>query len=365
MRRALPLLLLVVFLAGCGSGAVRAGWRSRCVVLKAVPPTTGHITAKEMARARYLISERLDEPWNDSKANVTRVGADEIVVDARGADATGAALRATVLRRGQLEIFDLEAALAPPSIKHGTPAPFTSLYRLLSTARPTSGEPSAYYLFKPEKTAAGTVWTTKRGPTPTRSELLAPFRGTPPAGWAVRSVPAGLEVVRCARACPGTGWSRWIPRSRSARFRPYWYLFQLPAAVPPRWREGFSITTNGGRIVGVVLGLSQKGSRAFKQITRAEYDRGREIAGRHRHPGQLNLDLAQHFAIVFDGRLMATPWIDYTDTRLARGTRTPDPFTPKRSSYRTPDELSQVANAGPLPYAFRTVPAPSCPQAAA
>src|SRR4029077_21133679 len=139
----------------------------------------------------------------------------------------------------------------------------------------------------------------------------------------VLKVPANTEPVSCQVAsagCPGTGSNG---RSKSGE---YWYLFKLPPALTGKDLVESGITADVDPNTGspiVTLQFTGHGSDEFKRITELEYNRGRVNAGA---AGQLNshdpntiATYSGHNAIVLDGELKETPYIDYTDSTLSQG----------------------------------------------
>ena len=69
----------------------------------------------------------------------------------------------------------------------------------------------------------------------------------------------------------------------------------------------------------MLLGFTSHGAHEFQQITKAEYQRGKIAATIGGQPGSLQPQFEQHNAIVLDGILQSTPYIDYTDASLQNG----------------------------------------------
>ena len=117
----------------------------------------------------------------------------------------------------------------------------------------------------------------------------------------------------------------------------------------------------------MTLQFSGHGSKEFKRITEAEYKRGRVNAGQ---AGQLNPQgssatqqsvinqYSEHNAIVLDGQLIQTPYIDYTDTSLSQGIVGNAQITEPNTSTATRTAL--VLQSGSLPYSFKRVKLTSC-----
>ncbi len=220
------------------------------------------------------------------------------------------------------------------------------------------GTPQGYYLFKTvkknvtEKVKGKNVTKTQithkliQGDPPfgalTKKQLLQPYKnGQQPPDTQILAIPANREPVWCKGAgnCPGAGVNGTSTDGK------YWYLFKY---TPPFTKaDGTVVNPNGPpELTGkdlvesgitqdvdpntgqpiVTLQFTNHGSAEFKAITQAEYNRGRLNAG---GANQLNPtgpnaqsiinQYAGHNAIVLDGQLRETPYIDYTDPSLSPG----------------------------------------------
>ena len=104
----------------------------------------------------------------------------------------------------------------------------------------------------------------------------------------------------------------------------------------------------------MTLQFTRHGSQEFRRITQAEYDRGRVDAGL---AGRLTAQAANvisryagHNAIVLDGRLEETPYIDYTDPVLSQGIVGNAQITEPNSA--AANRTALVLQTGSLPYSF-------------
>ena len=322
--RALLLLAFVLLLVGCGSSSRR----SCSVVLRAVPAKGQQITATGMRTAQQIVENRVGGLGVSSPQ--VSVHGDEIVIQYGGSHAP-ADLPKTLSMTGQLEIFDFEPSLAPPSVSaNQQPTPLPSLYKLLEAVqnRADRSSPQAYYLF-----GTKAPHSVVQGPASTLEQLLTPYKGgKQPAHTVVLKVPANTEPVRCGRpaVCPGA------ESSVTSTTGSYWYLFKdFPASAqhpngPPQLtgkdlvESGISadVDANPGEPI-VTIKLTRHGSQAFQRITKAEYNRGRVNAGEAGQLGATNQTTiaayAGHNAVVLDGELEETPYIDYTDQALSQG----------------------------------------------
>ena len=210
-------------------------------------------------------------------------------------------------RQGSLAFYDLEADLAAVSTNGYLARASKRLDRLLARARAESGATGT----------GGFVLVDSRGqmvgsPAPRRG-LLVRKRGAK-----VLSLPAHTTVVSCAGStgCPGA-------RSDKGTF---YYLFQyypgragdpIPELTghdlePSSIKAGESSQGQGDV---VLLAFRGDGNRKFREITETEAARGQALADASGEGGSNGVDTvlryAQHFAIVLDGELESSPYIDY------------------------------------------------------
>src|SRR5262249_30890713 len=144
-----------------------------------------------------------------------------------------------------------------------------------------------------------------------------------------------------------------------------WYLFKLPPALTGGdLVESGTVATvdpNTGQSI-VTLQFTGHGSKEFQRITEAEYNRGRISAGL---AGQLNTTnqntiatYAGHNAIVLDGELEETPYIDYADPSLSQGIVGNAQIT--EPSIEAAKRTAFVLQSGSLPYIFKRVGVSNC-----
>src|SRR6476659_2963063 len=150
------------------------------VVLKAVPPKNHKITPEDLDRSVSIMRNRVDK-LGVSSPEIRKQGSNQIVIQLAGIHNPEQAA-AIIGSTAELELYDLETALVPPSVTlSGTPVATTNLYDLLSRVQASAkkGTPSGYVLFKPvkvttttgkgkkKKTKTTVVWVKKAGPTTT------------------------------------------------------------------------------------------------------------------------------------------------------------------------------------------------------
>jgi SecD/SecF fusion protein len=353
------------------------------VVLRAVPDKGQTINAQQMNVAQQIMTSRVDK-LGVSSPNVAVQGGNEIVIQLAGVHDPAKAAQ-IIGSTGQLQFFDFEKDLASPTVNQGVPAPYGSLYTLLKSVQSDAnkGQPAAYFLFKPKTTTqkvktkvkgktvtkpkTTTVWKKVQGPDFTLKQLLQDTGGKQPAGTQVLKVPAHRLAVSCVASsgnCLGAG------ANGQSKDGNYWYLFKdypQNAAHPNGPPELTGKDLNESQITAdfspdtnqpeVVLGFSGHGSSEFKRITKDEYDRGRRVAGLAGKIGDNNLQTilqyAQHNAIVLDGVLQATPYIDYTQGALAEGIAGGATIQMGSGGIKSAQDLALVLQSGSLPYTFQ------------
>jgi SecD/SecF fusion protein len=349
------------------------------VILKAVPLRGQQITAQQMQVAQQIMEQRANAT-GVAAPNVALQGSDEIVIQLAGIHDPAKAA-AIIGSTGQLQFFDFEKDLASPTVSQGNPTPYPSLYELLTQIQgqgSAHGPPTAYFLFGPKtvthtktvkgKTKTKTTTTTIKHsllqgsvstPIRTKKELLSAYHGKQPANTQILVVPGNREVVEGPISTQATQ-----PVGQSPNGK-YWYLFKYHTSgtSPPELtgsdlNEGaISSDTGQDGQPEVLLGFNGRGGREFQAITKAEWDRGRQAA----ELGGGSLSTAdqrfvQHNAIVLDGRLKATPFIDYTSQDLSIGIPPGNGATiSDLGTNQAASDLALVLQSGSLPYTFQNL----------
>jgi SecD/SecF fusion protein len=298
------------------------------VVLKAVPPKGRKLTSSDLDRSVTIIRNRIDK-LGVAEPVVAKQGSDQISIQLAGVRDIR---RATELigKTAQLEFYDLEVDLVPPSISQGQPVAATSLYSLLSRVQSEvkGSKAEQWYLFKDKKLVAGpaptreAVLNTKKakqalsgaaqeGILPSGKKAKARATGELPKGFKVFGVPEKTTVITCgtgADVCPGA-----FPVTGT-----YFYLFKYQpndAQHPIPEMTGNDLKLSGTRQdfdpnthePVVLMQFTGKGSKKFGDITAEEARRGRlrsSISGQ---------DQFQHFAIVLDREIKSFPQIDFNE----------------------------------------------------
>jgi len=301
------------------------------VVLKAVPTTKGQqITSDELDKSVAIMQNRINK-LGVSEPEIRKQGSNEIVIELAGVHDPAKAA-ALIGKTAQLMLFDFENDLKPPSVDtNGNPVATPSLYDLLTQVQSSAGKgtPEAYYLFHTKTitkkaTKKGAKPTTivkhsvdRRSPQPTLQQLLKPFGGKVPKNAQVLKVPAHSLVISCdaTSGCLGA--------TAASATGEYYYLMKFfpngsgpnGASIPEM--TGSDLVLSGTRAdfgqTGqpvVLLQFTNHGADEFGKITKLEASRGSFKYTAAGSQGNYQ-NYAQHFAIVLDGKLESTPYIDF------------------------------------------------------
>ncbi|TML32872.1 MAG: protein translocase subunit SecD [Actinobacteria bacterium] len=285
------------------------------VVLKAVPPKGHKLTASDMDRSVTIMRQRINK-LGVSENDARKQGKDQIVIELPGVKDAATAAK-IIGSTAQLQFYDFEADVTGPSTDgNGHVVADANLYHLLQQVQgqAKSGTPNAFYLFDAKHHLRGR-------PAPTQKQLLATptLRGKLPKGWKVLAVPEHMAVVSCAQAtrCDGVQQSQ-------ANAPTYYYLMKFfRGRIPEATGNDLKLsaisaqvgTTPSEGTAFVQLGFNSKGNKKFQEITQAEAFRGQSAATAAGQGSSNDLNVvtqyAQHFAIVLDGEIKSTPYIDY------------------------------------------------------
>ncbi|HEX3224826.1 MAG TPA: protein translocase subunit SecD [Gaiellaceae bacterium] len=342
------------------------------VVLKAVPEKgQGPVTSDELDKSVSIMQSRINK-LGVSEPEIRKQGSNQIVIQLAGVHDPAKAA-ALIGKTAQLQLFDFENDLRTPSVDaNGNPAPSTSLYELLKQVQSAKGSPESYYLFhkktvtkKPAKKGAKPTTTVKhsvdrRSPAPTLKQLLKPFDGKVPKGGEVLKVPAHALVATCPAVSGCLGASSASPTGD------YFYLMKYfpdgtgPGGTSIPEMTGSDLVLSGTRAdfgqsgsPVVLLQFTGHGSNQFQKITKAEAQRGQlryNAAGRPGNP----TNYAQHFAIVLDGQLESTPYIDFQQN--PDGIPGPNAeIDLNGGSFQEAKDLALVLQTGALPVTFQQI----------
>jgi SecD/SecF fusion protein len=329
------------------------------VVLKAVPPKGKTCDSACMDRSISIMRSRIDK-LGVSEPEIRKQGSNQIVIQLAGVHDVNKAAQ-IIGKTAQLQFYDLENDVVGPSNDgSGNVVATGSLYELLSKVKPDAkkGTPTAYYLFNPKKQVVA-------GPEDTQKKLLDTPRlnRKVPKGYTVLAVPEKMTVISCdaTTGCPGVQQGQLAPT--------FYYLFKYEPdkpinPVPEATGKDLKlsairadISTQGQGNV-VQLGFTGEGAKKFHDITREEAQRGEAkavAAGQTGSDQNTVLQFAQHFAIVLDGQLKSTPYIDYKQN--------PDGIDPTGTgaeisniqSFSEAKDLALVLQTGALPVNFQQI----------
>jgi SecD/SecF fusion protein len=321
------------------------------VTLKAVPPPERDLTKDDLNRSVDIMRNRVDK-LGVTEPEIRTQGDDQIVIQLPGVSDPEAAAE-IIGTTAQLELYDLEASLAVPSISaRGFPVEHASLYDLLARVQSqVEGKSDAYYVVNPK---------TKKvvsGPFPSEGDALKRTKGRLPAGRKLFAVPQDMVVVTCGSADPDANVAAVCPGGQDgsgvAPDRTYYYLFKYePPDIPQMTGEDFKLsgtradfdTSPGGAGRPIVtMEFTGAGSDKFEDITRGLYVRG----GVKQAP--------QHFAIVLDREIRTFPQIDYTDSSLAGGIGGGRAQIEGLESIQEAKDIAIVLQTGALPVKFETL----------
>jgi SecD/SecF fusion protein len=349
------------------------------VVLQAVPPKGHPLTPDDLNRSVSIMQNRINK-LGVSEPEIRKQGKDQIVIQIAGIHNPAAAAK-LIGTTAQLMLFDFENDLTGPSRDiNGRPLATPSLYELLTQVqtRAAKGSPEAYYLFH---TKSVKVTSTKKvkvngktvtkpvtktvvkhslvaGPANTVTDLLKPYRGKAPPNDEILKVPAHTIVVHCQAATGCLGANAVSPSGT------YYYLlnfFPNRATSPVPEMNGRDLVLSGtradfGQTGGpiVTLQFTNHGADQFQKITRDEAQRGQtafDLAGKQ---GDYR-NYTQHFAIVLDGQLESTPYIDFKQNPDGIAGPNAQIDLGQGGSIAEAKNLALILQTGALPVTFKQI----------
>src|SRR5689334_4249434 len=335
------------------------------VVLKAVPPPGKTCDSACMDRSVSIMRSRIDK-LGVAEPEIRKQGNNQIVIQLAGVHDVNKAAQ-IIGTTAQLQFFDFEEDVFGPSTDgSGQVVAHGSLYDLLTKVKAdTKNGGSQYYLFNAKKQKVA-------GPEDTRERLLnstlpsgRQLKGELPEGFTVLAAPPKTIVVSCDQVttgCQGV-------QQADAGAPTVYYLFKYDPnnptnPIPEATGEDLKlsdiaadISTQGqGNVVR--LGFTGKGADKFHDITRKEAQRGASLAAA---AGQTGSDIntvqqfAQHFAIVLDGELRSTPYIDYKQNPDGIDPRGTGAEISNINSIGEAKDLALVLQTGALPVKFEQI----------
>jgi SecD/SecF fusion protein len=320
------------------------------VILEAVPPPGQQLQEADLDRSVDIMRNRVDK-LGVAEPTVTKQGDDQISIQLPGIKNPEDAAR-LVGKTAKLELYDLEADLvAPVSIdRQQFPVATPSLYDLLASVQNSAedGTPERWYLFDEKKKLVA-------GPAASREALLQSKvvernGGELPKDWKTFAVPENTTVISCPAESGCIGARAPAPV--------YYYLIKHdPEAGIPEMtgddlklsgtRQDFDTTTNQPI---VTMQFTDKGEDAFGRITAEEARRGKRYTTLY-GGGQ---DVFQHFAIVLDGEIQSTPYIDFRQNPNGISGGNGAQIT-GIGSIKEAKDLALVLQTGALPVEFKTL----------
>ena len=286
------------------------------VTLKAVPPVNRPLQKSDLDRSVEILRNRVDR-LGVAEPEIRKQGDDQIVIDLPGIKNPEQVIE-ILGKTAQLELFDLESNLVPPSVSaQGFPIAKDSLYSLLAgqQALVNDNTKTTWYLFDDKQNL-------RAGPVTTRGKLLESKAvvaegegGKLPEGWKIFGVPPKTVVLECGVGevvCPGVDavnpTQNYFYLTRFGDFK----TSQGTISVPEMRGDDLKLSgtradfdTNTGEPI-VLMQFTDKGADKFGDITREEAERGRRLSTFS--GGQ---KVTQHFAIVLDREIKSWPSIDW------------------------------------------------------
>ena len=291
------------------------------VTLQAVPPPNRKLQKSDLTRSVEILRDRIDR-LGVAEPEIREQGDDQISIQIPGIKNTREVI-GILGQTAQLELYDLEANLVPPSIGvERFPVATESLYALLAgqQAQVEDGGSESWYLFDDQrKKRAGPV-TKKEALLQSKVVAEAGEAGKLPKGWKIFGVPPKTVVLECGigeNNCPGVNVEN--PTQN------FYYLIRngefknsdgSTTTVPEMRGDDLKLsgtrqdfdTTTGQPIV--TMQFTDKGGDKFAEITNNIADRGRALFNLSGAAG-LAENYNQRFAIVLDRQIKSSPSIDF------------------------------------------------------
>jgi SecD/SecF fusion protein len=331
------------------------------VVLKAVPPKGHVLTTEDIDRSISIMRNRIDK-LGVTEPEIRKQGKDQIAIELAGVKDPKVAA-ALIGKTAVLEMYDFEVDVIGPSRDiSGNPVPLPSLYRVLSANQTETlvkkDGASSWYLFDAKRKAIV-------GPMPTKQAVLQSERvkkrgGKIPKKFKLLAVPKKSVVVSWPVA---NGTPLGNPPS-GAVSNTYFYLLKRSDdpnhPIPELTGKQLKLSAiradfdqNNSPIV--TLDFNGKGRKIFHEITRAEAHRG-ALAASTAGVGTSQVDLryVQHFAIVLDGEIKSTPYIDYVENPDGISGGTGAQINIGNGGIGEAKDLALVLQTGSLPIKFDT-----------
>jgi SecD/SecF fusion protein len=331
------------------------------VVLKAVPPKNQQVTSDAMNTAISIMRNRVDS-LGVSEPEIRKQGNNQIVIELAGVHDPAKAAK-LIGTTAQLQFYDLEVdATGPSSDGQGHVIADPNLYHLLQQVQSDAknGTPSAYYLFDAKHRVNGAA-------ADSRAHLLAAhpkLKGKLPKGWTVLAVPQHMTAVSCT-STPTNGCIGAQKPTGNSYYLFKYYPQRAGNAIPEATGKDLSNGAISAQVgtqpsegnAFVQLGFKHEGNAKFLAITQREAARGQagaDAAGQGSASDQATVGrFAQHFAIVLDGKLQSTPFIDYKQNPNGIDPSIGGAIISNINSIGEAKDLALVLKSGALPYRFQ------------
>jgi SecD/SecF fusion protein len=319
------------------------------VVLEAQPPPGRPLREGDVKRSESIIRERIDKLGVREPA-VTRQGPNQIVIQLPGIKDPERA-KEIIGKTAELEFYDLQGDLVPPSISANNPVPLPNRYDLLTSVQSSIQE------------GGGKDWRvydreTKRGvagPFPTERAARNSDKFKELGDKArVLGVPQNRIVLTCTALSQETS----CPPGVSEPGVTYYYLFKHQpnnAEDPIPEMKGRDLRLSGTRADFdqngqpiVLMQFTDEGEEKFADITRELAQRGRQLSSFG------NQDLFQSFAIVLDNEIRSWPHINFHENPNGISGSNGAQIT-GLSGINEAKDLAIVLQTGALPIKFTTL----------
>jgi SecD/SecF fusion protein len=331
------------------------------VVLKAVPPPGKTCDSSCMDRSVNIMRQRINK-LGVSENDARKQGKDQIVIELPGVKdpAQAASIIGTT---AQLQFYDFEVDVTGPSTDgSGHVVAEANLYQLLQKVQDQAqgGKARQYYLFDAKHRL-------KRGPEDTRQRLLSnpKLQGKVPKGWKVLGVPEHMTVISCDQQTTGC---IGVQQSQAKAKTVYYLMKYFQGRIPEITGNDLKLSAISAQVgtpgqgqgaAFVNLGFNGKGNKMFQEISQSEAIRGQNAAnaagqGSSNDP-QVVQNYVQHFAIVLDGELQSTPYIDYKQNPNGIDPSSGGAEISNISSIGEAKNLALVLQTGALPVKFNQI----------
>jgi SecD/SecF fusion protein len=293
------------------------------VTLQAVPPPNRKLQKSDLTRSVEILRDRIDR-LGVAEPEIREQGDDQISIQIPGIKNPEQVI-GILGQTAQLELFDLEANLVPPSIGvQRVPIPSESLYALLAGQQALVNERTtqSWYLFDAQKKKVAGPVTKKDTLLQSKAVVAAGEKGKLPKGWRIFGVPPKTVVLTCGIGevvCPGVGIENptrnFFYLVRFGEFKTSDGVKEVPEMRGDDLklsgtRQDFDTTTSQPI---VTMQFTDKGADKFGEITNDEADRGKLLYDLSGGASGDPRNTFQHFAIVLDREIKSWPSIDWQE----------------------------------------------------